>query len=185
MAQKPDENDRSSITRDEGSRRRRALVQSIETGQCSGTRPPPGAVSPSRKRDQEAARSNRSECPSYRSKKKGCAPRRRRLGRHLGGALRQRGLGRRLGGALRQRHLGWCHLCAARVSVPPPGAALSVGVAPRWHRLGRCLCGALRQRCFFCLLASCGGLFYHISPSFVLAKILRLREATYCLLAQL
>ena len=26
---------------------------SIETGQCSGTRPPPGAVSPSRKRDQE------------------------------------------------------------------------------------------------------------------------------------
>ena len=28
-------------------------------GQCSGTRPPPGAVSPSRKRDQEAARSNR------------------------------------------------------------------------------------------------------------------------------
>jgi hypothetical protein len=32
---------------------------SIEMGQCSGTRPPPGAVSPSRKRDQEAARSNR------------------------------------------------------------------------------------------------------------------------------
>ena len=31
---------------------------SIEMGQCSGTRPPPGAVSPSRKRDQEAARSN-------------------------------------------------------------------------------------------------------------------------------
>ena len=26
------------------------------SGSCSGTRPPPGAVSPSRKRDQEAAR---------------------------------------------------------------------------------------------------------------------------------
>ena len=36
---------------------------------------------------------------------RGCAPRRRRLGRHLGGALRQHGLGRRLGGALRQHHL--------------------------------------------------------------------------------
>jgi hypothetical protein len=60
---------------------------------------------------------------------RGCAPRRRRLGRHLGGALRQRGLGRRLGGALHQRHLGW-RPCATRVSVPPPGAALSVGVAP-------------------------------------------------------
>ena len=60
---------------------------------------------------------------------RGCAPRRRHLGRHLGGALCQRGLGRRLGGALHQRHLGW-RLCAARVSVPPPGAALSVGVAP-------------------------------------------------------
>ena len=34
---------------------------SIQTGQCSGTRRPPGAVSPSRKRDQEAARSNRRE----------------------------------------------------------------------------------------------------------------------------
>ena len=32
---------------------------SIEMGQCSGTRSPPGAVSPPRKRDQEAARSNR------------------------------------------------------------------------------------------------------------------------------
>jgi hypothetical protein len=103
-------------------------------------------VSPSRKRDQEAARSNRSECPSYRSKKKGCAPRRRRLGRHLGGALRQRGLGRRLGGALRQRHLGWCHLCAARVSVPPPGAALSVGVAPM-RRVGTAWGGASAARC--------------------------------------
>ena len=99
-----------------------------------------------RKRDQEAARSNRSECPSYRSKKKGCAPRRRRLGRHLGGALRQRGLGRRLGGALRQRHLGWCHLCAARVSVPPPGAALSVGVAPM-RRVGTAWGGASAARC--------------------------------------
>ena len=34
---------------------------SIEMGQCLGTRPPPGAVSPSRSRDQEAARSNRRE----------------------------------------------------------------------------------------------------------------------------
>ena len=33
-------------------------------GQCSGTRPPPGAVCPSRKRDQEAARSNRRASPS-------------------------------------------------------------------------------------------------------------------------
>ena len=32
-------------------------------GQCSGTRPPPGAVSPSRKRDQEAVRSNRRASP--------------------------------------------------------------------------------------------------------------------------
>jgi hypothetical protein len=32
---------------------------SIEMGQCLGTRPPPGAVSPSRSQDQEAARSNR------------------------------------------------------------------------------------------------------------------------------
>ena len=37
---------------------------SIETGQCSGTRPPLGAVSPSRKRDHEAARSNRRDAPS-------------------------------------------------------------------------------------------------------------------------
>ena len=29
---------------------------------CSGTRSPPGAVSRSRKREQQAARSNRSEC---------------------------------------------------------------------------------------------------------------------------
>jgi hypothetical protein len=36
---------------------------SIEMGQCSGTRPPPGAVCPSRKRDQEAARSNRRASP--------------------------------------------------------------------------------------------------------------------------
>ena len=34
---------------------------SIEMGQCSRTWRPPGAVSPSRKRDQEAARSNRRE----------------------------------------------------------------------------------------------------------------------------
>ena len=37
---------------------------SIQTGQCSGTRPPLGAVSPSRKRDHEAARSNRRDAPS-------------------------------------------------------------------------------------------------------------------------
>jgi hypothetical protein len=85
---------------------------------------------------------------------RGCAPRRNRLGRHLGGALRQRGLGRRLGGALHLRHLGW-RLCAARVSVPPPGAAPSVGVAPRRHRLGRCLRGTMRRRCSFCVVA-CG-----------------------------
>jgi hypothetical protein len=38
-----------------------ACAWGIEMGQCSGTRPPPGAVSPSRKREQEAARSNRRE----------------------------------------------------------------------------------------------------------------------------
>ena len=37
---------------------------SIETGQCSGTWRPPGAVFVPRQRDQEAARSNRREGPS-------------------------------------------------------------------------------------------------------------------------
>ena len=57
---------------------------------------------------------------------KGCAPRRRRLGRHLGGALRQRGLGRRLGGVLRQRHLGW-RLSSAR-TLDTPSVLATVGV---------------------------------------------------------
>ena len=70
---------------------------------------------------------------------RGCAPRRSRLGRHLGGALRQRGLGRRLGGVLRQRglgrrlggvlrqrHLGW-RLSSAR-TLDTPSVLATVGV---------------------------------------------------------
>ena len=57
---------------------------------------------------------------------RGCAPRRNRLGRHLGGALRQRGLGRRLGGVLRQRHLGW-RLSSAR-TLDTPSVLATVGV---------------------------------------------------------